>query len=271
MIDKYAVVGNPVAHSKSPFIHSQFAKQTQQPIQYTAIEVPLDQFPQFIKKFQLEGLKGLNITVPFKQEAFALVTICSERAKIARAVNTIKFLETGEILGDNTDGIGFIRDLTDHYHVGLAGKRILIIGAGGAVRGILYPLLQQHPELIIVANRTLATAETLAQEFKQWGNIAASSLDTIEGNFDLIIHGTSAGLQNETILLTPKILKQSTFCYDLIYSQSLTPFLKWAKDNGVNKFADGTGMLVEQAAESFYIWRHVKPETKNVIALLKHL
>lgn len=269
MIDRYAVMGNPVAHSKSPFIHLEFAKQTHQHIRYTKIEVPIDKFEQHVKLFHLENGKGLNITVPFKQQAFELVTDCSDRARVAKAVNTIKFLENGQLYGDNTDGIGFIRDLSAHHHFSLQDRTILLLGAGGAVRGIIQPILQQHPKQLIIANRTLITAQELAKEFSHLADVEAISINAIKGNFDLIINGTSLSLNQGDIPFDRSILSKKTFCYDLMYGQKLTPFLKWAVSNGASRVTDGIGMLVEQAAESFFIWRGVRPETKKIIDMLK--
>jgi shikimate dehydrogenase len=270
MLDYYAVMGNPVIHSQSPFIHAQFAKETHQQMRYITLDVPIDQFSVHVKAFQLDNGKGLNVTAPFKQQAYNLVTTVSDRAHIAKAVNTISFLENGDLFGDNTDGIGLIRDLTINHHYPLNNKRILILGAGGAVRGILHPLLQQQPQKIVIANRTRATALMMAQEFGHYGSIDTTEPHDIVGCYDLIINGTRLGLQQVTFGIASYNLSESVFCYDLIYGQELTPFLKWSLDQGVKKIADGTGMLVEQAAESFYIWRGIRPSTTHIIAQLMH-
>jgi shikimate dehydrogenase len=268
--DKYAVMGNPVLHSKSPTIHSAFAKQTKQHLHYTAIEVPLGSFQQQVMQFQSENGKGLNVTVPFKQQAFELVTQHSDRALQARSVNTIKFLSDGSLFGDNTDGLGLICDIMQHHHYRLENKRILILGAGGVARGILSPILEQNPLAVIIANRTLTKAQRLAIEFAPLGQINAMPFSQLESNYDLIIHCLSLGHESGFDYLPDSIITKSTFCYDVKYGQELTPFLKWAQEKGAEKLADGTGMLVEQAAEAFYIWRGVRPATKSVIALLNH-
>ena len=241
MTDYYAVMGNPIAHSKSPIIHAEFAKQTHQDISYSKIEVPLDQFEHAVRSFQ--G-KGLNITLPFKQRAYELMDQCSNEAVLAKAVNTIRIGEDGKLYGHNTDGIGLVRDLTQNLHLDLKGSRILILGAGGAVREILLPLLEQHPESIVVANRTISTAEQLVQAANNYGNITAVALDAIKGRFDLVINGTSFGLTTTEVPFDPKILSKETYCYDLMYGQELTPFLKWAVNHNVKQVSDGIGMLV---------------------------
>lgn len=268
MVDYYAIMGNPVAHSKSPFIHAEFAKQTQQSIRYIKIEVPIGQFQQQVNTFRADNGKGLNITLPFKQEAYQLASTLTSRALIAKAVNTLSFLDNGDLLGDNTDGIGFIRDITINQHYSLKNKHILILGAGGAVHGILHPLCKQHPKRIMIANRTWETAQKLTTEFGQYGLLAATPLENIVGHYDIIINSINRGLTEKDFDLNPNILDENTFCYDLIYGQKPTPFLKWAYNHGARKTADGTGMLVEQAAESFFIWRGIQPNTSKVIDML---
>lgn len=269
MVDTYAVMGHPVAHSKSPFIHEQFAKQTHQAMQYLKIDVPEDKFLEYLTLFAFENGKGLNITAPFKQQAFSLMSEITDRAHIAKSVNTIKIMQDGRLFGDNTDGVGFIADLTNQHHFSLKEKSILILGAGGAARGLLYPILSQVPRCIMLANRTLLTAQNLADDYRPYGNILVSGLTNISGTYDLIINATSM-IQQEVFTLNPSALTRNTFCYDLMYGQEPTPFLKWAVSNGATKISDGLGMLVEQAAESFFIWRGVKPETKYVIEKLKN-
>jgi shikimate dehydrogenase len=267
MIDTYAVMGHPIAHSKSPSIHIEFAKQTHQNIRYFSIEAPLNQFSECVKLFQQQHGKGLNITSPFKQQAFELVSYPTVRASLAKSVNTIQFLENGESLGDNTDGVGFIRDISVNHRIALAGKNILILGAGGAIRGILGPLCEHRPKRVLIANRTPKKAIFLASEFSQYQVIEATGLDAIRGTFDLIVNAISSTLPYKEIL-SPALLSESTFCYDMIYREKLTPFLQWAVAKGVKAFADGIGMLVEQAAESFFLWRGVRPQTQPVIACL---
>jgi shikimate dehydrogenase len=266
MTDKYAVIGNPITHSKSPQIHSAFAKQTGQDILYTKLEAPIDRFSETVRNF--EG-RGLNVTLPFKQQAFALMNACNEQATIAQAVNTISIHEDKTLYGSNTDGIGLVRDLTVNLQFTLKDRKILILGAGGAVRGILFPLLQQHPKSVVIANRTLASAQAIVAQFQDYGDLAGVSLEDIPGPFDLIINGTSFSLQTDTVPFSPDILTKDSFCYDLMYGQEPTPFLKWAVNQGVIHVQDGLGMLVEQAAESFYIWRGVRPRTEYLIELLR--
>jgi shikimate dehydrogenase len=284
MVDKYGLLGENIVQSKSAFIYYQFAKQTRKYIQYTALNVPADQLTAYLLQCQNEGYKGLNLTAPFKQQAFNLLQCqkegykglnvisakftCSERAKIAKAVNTITFSE-GEVIGDNTDGIGLIRDLMAQQ-ISIEGKKILILGAGGAVRGILQPLLRKQPERIIIANRTKDTAENLAKEFQLQGNLCGCSLMELQKKpFDLIINCTSGAPDWEKLPLPPAIINKQTFCYDLNYGQKLTPFLTWAQKHGAEHSCDGIGMLVEQAAESFFIWIKIKPKTNPVIELLR--
>lgn len=267
MVDTYAVMGNPVAHSKSPLIHSEFAKQTGQDLQYLKIEVPLDQLSVYLDQFQREHGRGLNITVPFKEDAYHWLEQHTERASMARAVNTIKFFEDGTSCGDNTDGIGFMRDLQQH-EFSVKGKKVLIIGAGGAARGIIPPLLEQNPEEITIVNRTPAKAISLAQDFQPYGRITTTTYEQLAHPFELIINASSMSLSQQTLTLPTTILGRKTFCYDLMYSQHRTVFLQWACEHGITQLADGLGMLVEQAAESFFLWRGVRPDTRRVIQLL---
>lgn len=270
MTDRYAVFGNPIAHSKSPDIHRQFAITTGQDISYEKKLVVLDGFDAAVKKFFSEGGKGLNITVPFKLEAYALSQKLSKRARQAGAVNTLLVEKTGEISGDNTDGIGMVTDMLENHHWLLTGKKILILGAGGAVRGILGPLLETNPDMVVIANRTEEKAKNLAQAFSRQGNVQAVSYDQIPPHpFDIIINGTSASLAGELPPLPTACAGAKTACYDMMYAAELTPFLAWAKNQGVTELADGLGMLVEQAAESFRLWRGVKPDTRAVIASLR--
>lgn len=268
-IDDYAVMGNPISHSKSPSIHTLFAEQTQQSILYTAIHVDLGGFKQAVGNFAATGGKGLNITVPFKQEAWELVTERSERAERAGAVNTIK-IEDDQLFGDNTDGVGLVNDLTVNHSIELKGKSILLMGAGGAARGVLIPLLKQNPSSLFIANRTPDKAKDLAEDFSDAGNVKGGGYDAIaELKFDVVINATAASLQGDLPPLPDTLLNDNASCYDMMYSTKPTPFMEWATEHKAVKVLDGLGMLVEQAAESFYIWRGVKPETKMVIEQLR--
>ncbi|HEY5703150.1 MAG TPA: shikimate dehydrogenase [Gammaproteobacteria bacterium] len=270
-IDNYCVMGNPVSHSKSPLIHSEFAKQTGQELYYQAIEVDTDGFARAVNEFRTEGGMGLNVTVPFKEEACRISDKLTPRANHAGAVNTIWFEQNNTIcFGDNTDGIGLIRDLTINNDIDLAGLDILVLGAGGAVRGILGPLLNESPSRVVIANRTLARAQTLVELFLTHGDISAVEYSSLPGqSFDLVINGTSLGLKGEIPPLPEGLLKDQASCYDLAYAKGDTAFVSWALQQGAGKAVDGIGMLVEQAAESFYIWRGVMPKTVPVISLLK--
>jgi len=267
-VDQYGVMGNPITHSKSPRIHTLFAQQTNQKLTYTAIQVDLGGFEQAVGNFDASGGKGLNITVPFKQEAYALVDELSDRAKRAGAVNTIKF-EKNKNIGDNTDGIGLVNDLTRNHQIELEGKRILLMGAGGAARGVLAPLLACKPARLVIANRTPDKAVALAQSFRDLGKVTGCGYHELEEQqFDIVINATAASLQGELPPLPEKLLADAAVCYDMMYGK-LTPFMAWAGDHGAGLVLDGLGMLVEQAAESFYLWRSVRPETAPVIALLR--
>lgn len=268
-VDDYAVMGNPIAHSKSPSIHTHFAEQTQQSILYTAIHVDLGGFKQAVGNFVATGGKGLNVTVPFKQEAWELVTERSERAERAGAVNTIK-VEDGKFFGDNTDGIGLVNDLTINHSIALRGKNILLMGAGGAARCVLIPLLKQNPSTLFIANRTPDKAKDLTDDFKDVGHINGGGYDAIEDlKFDIVINATAASLQGDLPPLPDTLLNNNASCYDMMYSAKPTPFMQWATKHKAENVLDGLGMLVEQAAESFNIWRGVKPETQVVIKKLR--
>jgi len=271
-IDRYAVVGNPVAHSLSPRIHLSFAGQMQQQISYEAIELAIDNFPAQIEKLQQQGLKGANVTVPFKQQAWEICSQRSPQAEQAGAVNTLSFMDNGDICGDNTDGTGLTRDLQDNHQVLIPNRKILILGAGGAVRGVLAPLLALEPDSILIANRTLKKAEKLAAEISAIGTIYTCGYDDLGADkYDLIINATAAGLSNQVPPLSEKVIGSSTICYDMMYQlDSPTAFVTWARDRGAARAIDGLGMLVEQAAESFYIWRGVRVNTTEVINNLRH-
>ena len=269
MIDSYAVIGNPIHHSLSPLIHSLFAEQTNQQLTYRRILVELDGLAQALDEFAAEGGRGLNITLPFKHSAFFMVNAHSERAVCAEAINTIRFDVDGSRYGDNTDGVGLIRDIA-RQQFSLQSKRILIVGAGGAVRGVLKPLLDESPQELVIANRTEDKAIALADLFSQYGPIQACAFPDLEKlSFDLIVNCTSASLRLEELALPQALLRKDTFCYDMAYGQSITPFLQWAKNAGAAKISNGLGMLVEQAAESFYLWRGVRPDVEPVLVKLK--
>lgn len=271
MTDLYAVVGNPIGHSKSPIIHRAFAEQTQQDLEYSAQLVELGGFEDaMLRFFAQEHGCGLNVTVPFKEHAYRFADVFTRRAERAQAVNTLKRLSDGRILADNTDGLGLVRDLTVNHQVVLAGKRILLLGAGGAVRGVLQPLLEQRPAELVIANRTLSKAETLAADFADLGNIRAQSFTELSGHFDVIINGTSASLGGELPPVPVAVLSAFTVTYDMMYGKGLTVFNQWAQDHGVRTPLDGLGMLVEQAAEAFFLWRDVRPDTQAVIEQLRH-
>lgn len=268
MLDSYAVIGNPISHSKSPLIHKAFAQQTNQSMQYDAFLAPLDGFQAMVESFRQRGGKGMNVTVPFKLEAYRLATRLTERATIAQAVNTLKF-EDDEILGDNTDGAGLVRDIECNLGILIAEKRILLMGAGGAARGVILPLLQKKPALLAIANRTRGTAEALQDQFSAYGNIVMHTFMPSNAHFDIIINATSASLHDALPELPTGVFAQATLAYDMMYRQEPTRFLKFAQQNGTRQIADGIGMLVEQAAESFFLWRGIRPQTKPVIAMLK--
>ena len=264
----YGVFGNPIAHSKSPLIHSLFAKQTQQQISYQPLLAPLDGFPAAVAEFFSSG-SGANVTVPFKEQAFALADQLSQRAQRAKAVNTLIKLDNGNLLGDNTDGAGLVNDLLNN-NVVLAGKNILILGAGGAVRGVLEPLLAQHPAEICVVNRTVEKAEQLAREFADLGSMTACGYDWIDAPVDIIINGTSASLSGDLPPLADSLIKAGhTVCYDMMYGKDTTVFNQWAQQQGAARTLDGLGMLVEQAAEAFYLWTGVRPNPKPVLEQLR--
>jgi shikimate dehydrogenase len=268
--DRYAVMGNPIAHSKSPQIHAAFARQTGQRLEYTAIQVEPGALPQAIGNFQANGGKGLNITVPFKQEAWQLADMLSDRARLAGAVNTLKFEADGSLYGDNTDGAGLVRDIVHNHGGRITDSEVLMLGAGGAARGVLEPLLEENPDCLVIANRTVDRAITLALEFKSLGNISGCGFDDLAGRqFDLIINATSASLQGELPPLPDGIIAEDGWCYDMMYGAEPTVFLRWAEAHGAAKYLDGLGMLVEQAAESFTLWRGVRPETRPVIDMLR--
>lgn len=270
--DLYAVVGNPISHSKSPKIHSLFASETGEAVEYTAIQAPEDGFAETVRQFFERGGKGLNVTVPFKEQAWALADRRTERAEKAGAANTL-FLDTdGALVADNTDGQGLVTDLTRNHGLPLAGKNILVLGAGGAVRGVLGPILAQGPARLEIANRTVAKAEALVALFTEnAGNtrLSGCGFDQPTEPFDLIINGTSASLKGDLPPLASSVIGPDTVVYDMMYAATTTTFNQWALDQGARQAIDGLGMLVEQAAESFRIWRKVSPQTAPVIETLR--
>ncbi len=269
MTDLYAVIGNPIAHSKSPIIHQAFAKQLKQDIDYSARLIELDNLAAGIQQLQAEGFKGINVTVPFKEQVWQLIEHKSIRANLAGAVNTVVFHPDGQRYGDNTDGIGLCRDLIDNNQITLSQRRILLLGAGGAAKGVVQPLLDHQPTELVIANRTVSKAEELAKTFAEYGTVNASSFEDIKGEYDLIINATSASLHGEVPPIASSVLSVNSSCYDMMYGTSDTAFIQWAKARGVTKTMDGLGMLVEQAAEAFRIWRGIKPQTQSIIKQLR--
>jgi shikimate dehydrogenase len=269
MSDLYCVFGNPIAHSKSPAIHAAFAAATGQDLVYEARLAAVDGFSQAISEFVAAGGKGANVTVPFKEEAFRLSTRLSERAARAGAVNTLAF-NGKEIYGDNTDGAGLVRDITHNLSCSLAGKRILLLGAGGASRGVIAPLLAEKPAALFIANRSADKAVALAQAFADMAPIGAGDFSKTAGNsFDVVINATSASLSGESLPLPSGIFAPGSLAYDMMYGKGETPFLALAREQGAARFADGLGMLAEQAAEAFFVWRGLRPSTAQVLADLR--
>ncbi|MGC9386372.1 MAG: shikimate dehydrogenase [Hydrogenovibrio sp.] len=270
MTDLYAVVGDPIAHSKSPLIHRLFAEQTGQDLVYEAIRIDSEEthFRRAVSELMAKGYRGLNITVPYKLDAFEFADQCSDRAQIAHAVNTYQF-KNGQILGDNTDGVGLVMDIEQNAGVAFQDKRLLILGAGGAVQGVLQPILEKRPGLVHIANRTAKRAEVLGQRFTTDIPIRASGWEDIpvpDGGYDMIINGTSASLEGKLPPVSGDVLGAESLVYDMMYGTEPTVFMNWAK--GVQpqcRTRDGLGMLVGQAAEAFYLWRGVRPDTASVI------
>ncbi|MCW8950443.1 MAG: shikimate dehydrogenase [Sedimenticola sp.] len=270
MTDRYAVIGNPIEHSKSPLIHTAFARQTGEPITYERLLGRLDHFKEDVKNFFSNGGRGLNVTVPFKEQAWTLANQRSPRAESAGAVNTLILLDDGQIRGDNTDGAGLVRDLSINHGYLLSGCRILLLGAGGASKGVVRPLLECGPEKLVIANRTASKAQAVANTLHQLGSVEGCGLDELDGQqFDLIINGTAAGLKGEVPALPDNLLAPGGWTYDMMYATEPTAFVSWGKQHRADKALDGLGMLVEQAAESFFLWRRVRPETAEVIRQLR--
>ena len=269
MTDRYGVIGHPIAHSKSPVIHRLFAEKTGQDLSYEAIDIAPEQLATRVRQLFAEGFRGLNVTLPHKTEVVKLTSRLTSRAELAGAVNTLIVHADGTVEGDNTDGTGLVNDLRQNLRTRLAGTRILILGAGGATRGIVPALFDTNPRDIMIANRTLDRAQALARDFRMFGKILACQFQALGGqSFDLVINATSAGLKGELSPFPTSILGPQALCYDLSYAMQETPFIAWARENGAGRVAQGWGMLVEQAAESFYVWRGVRPDTKPVIAKL---
>lgn len=267
-LDQYVVFGNPISHSKSPFIHTLFARQTNQAMQYGIIEAPLDEFTLSAQRFFAEGGKGCNVTAPFKLDAYQFADRLTERAQLAQAVNTLKKLDDGQIIGDNTDGEGLVQDLLLNQ-APIQGSRILLLGAGGAARGVIKPLLDQQPQQLVIANRTLIKAQALVEGFLPYGPVSAQAMDSIEGSFDIVINSTSAGLTGGLPDISASIFSPQTISYDMSYGGDKTLFTQWAKENGVVHAYDGLGMLVGQAAESFMLWRGLRPSLRQVLRELR--
>lgn len=269
MTDRYAVFGNPIAHSKSPLIHGLFARQTSQDLRYEALLAPIDGFAAALRDFATAGGRGANVTVPFKEEAFRLCDRRTPRAELAGAVNTLLIGDAG-IDGDNTDGAGLLRDIETNLGYPLAGRRVLLLGAGGAARGAIGPLLDRLPATLTIANRTAAKAVDLARHFAAHGPVDGCGYGELAGRrFDLVINATSASLGGELPPLPPGVFAAEGLAYDMMYGRGQTPFLAFANREGAAHLADGLGMLVEQAAEAFLLWRGVRPDTAPVMSALR--
>jgi len=264
----YGVVGNPISHSKSPSIHQTFALQTKQSVEYKPFLVAVDGFEQAIAGFIASGISGVNVTVPFKENAWAIATKLSKQAQLAGAVNTLSFKD-GEIFGDNTDGVGLVSDLKNNHGFDFTGKKVLVLGAGGAVRGVLGPIIQENPASITIANRTLSKAKQLEKIFANDYSISSSEFGDLDTSYDLIINGTSASLNNELPPIPEVVVSSHSVLYDMMYSQQTTTFNQWGQDLNAGSTIDGLGMLVEQAAEAFYIWRGIRPVTNDVFTRLR--
>ena len=269
-MDKYAVFGNPIKHSKSPAIHKQFAISLGEQIDYRAILAPIDNFEKTVSNFFAQGGKGANVTMPFKEQAFAMADELTPLAKIVGAVNTLKKQADGTLLGDNTDGIGFVSDLLAN-NVSITGKRILIIGAGGAARGVVLPLLDHQPQEVVIVNRTAEKAQNLAKLFAQHGNVSGYGFNNLpENDYALIINSTSSSMNDELPALDQKHITNCEVAYDMFYSLQNTIFMNWvAQYNSKTKLLDGSGMLVGQAAQAYYVWRNKMPKILPVVDALK--
>lgn len=267
MTERYVVIGNPIAHSKSPEIHAQFAAQTQQEMTYERLLAPLDGFATAVHEFIRQGGKGANVTVPFKLEAHALADDLTDRAQAAGAVNTLKF-DGSTIVGDNTDGVGLVTDIVRNANVPILDKRVLLLGAGGAARGVILPLLAQQPSELVIANRTVSKAQQLVRQFRAKGEVGACDFAGVRGKFDIVINATAASLAAEVPPISSSIFHSGSLAYDMMYGKQPTVFMQFAVQHGAT-VRDGLGMLVEQAAESFFIWRSVRPDTFDVFINLR--
>ncbi|ALP61957.1 shikimate dehydrogenase [Paraburkholderia caribensis] len=274
--DRYAVIGNPIAHSKSPFIHARFAEQTGEPVEYGRLLAPVDQFVPHVRAFIAEGGRGMNVTVPFKLDAHAFATTLSARAAAAGAVNTLRFEQDGGVYGDNTDGFGLVRDIEVNLGVSLKGARVLLLGAGGAARGVVLPMLERKPQSLVIVNRTASRAEALVAQFAGAARDAAcrltgGSAQTIEtGAYDVIVNATAGSLDASLPECDDGAFGAGTLAYDMMYGAQPTVFMQHASKLGA-RTADGLGMLVEQAAESFFVWRGVRPDGAPVLAALREM
>ena len=270
MTDRYGVMGQPVSHSKSPYIHTRFAAQTGESLAYEAIAVEPGEFPKALKTFRERGGQGLNITLPFKQEAFELAAVCTRRAERAGAVNTLWFDQDTGVCGDNTDGVGLIRDLANSCALTVASRSVLLVGAGGAARGAACALLDEEPANLVVANRTHDKALALVREIGETPRFSAVRLEELEGEcFELVVNATAASLEGKTPLISPSVITLQSICYDMMYGPGDTAFVRWGRAHGARDSVDGLGMLVEQAAESFFLWRGVRPDTRVVLQDLR--
>jgi shikimate dehydrogenase len=270
--DQYGVAGHPIAHSWSPFIHGMFAKATAQNLVYRLFDIAPENFRRDVLRLFANGVRGLNVTLPHKQSASELVNELTPRAERAQAVNTIAFFDDTSLLGDNTDGLGLLIDLEKNLGMTLTAKRVLILGAGGAVRGVLGPLLERELKEVVIANRTVERARSLANDFADLAEIRTCGFNEVTGPpYDLILNATSASLQGEMPGMPVGLVSEDTVCYDMVYGRGHTPFTLWAKSLHAKKTSKGWGMLVEQAAESFQLWRGIRPDTKSVLtALAQH-
>jgi shikimate dehydrogenase len=268
--DRYAVIGHPIAHSRSPHIHRMFAQQCQQYMTYTAVDVVPEQLSSWVLKFFTTTGRGLNVTVPHKQSLLTLPSRLSERARVAGALNTLLQDSQGHLVGDNTDGIGLVRDLTENLDVTVTAHRVLLLGAGGAARGVIAPLLELKPSQLVIANRNIERARALVDAFAAFGPMRATTFAELEGlGFDLVINATAASLKGEMPPVPQSVLTgRSTVCYDMGYADEETSFVRWAREHGATRAFMGLGMLIEQAAESFFLWRGLRPNTASVRAAL---
>jgi shikimate dehydrogenase len=267
--DRYAVIGHPIAHSRSPQIHALFAQQTRQNMVYGALDVAPPELAPRVREFFASGGRGLNVTVPHKEAAIALSATLSARARTAGAANTILQDAAGRLVADNTDGAGLVRDLTHNLRIAVGAQRVLLLGAGGAARGVVAPLLELEPRVLVIANRGVERALALASAFASLGPVRGAGFTQLDGQcFDLIVNATAASMQGQVPPLPASVLGATTICYDLVYATSDTRFMHWAREHGAARAHMGLGMLVEQAAESFYLWRGVRPDTAPVLSAL---